>query len=803
MTVVPKAAQAPVDNPPGLNAVAYRVGTQPRFLASMLAALSDPEHPALHSLTTRRTDDPAIGLLDAWACVCDVLTFYTERLAQEGFLRTATEHRSIVELARLVGYAPRPGVAASAMLAFTLDVDPLRDRQTVIPKGTAARSVPGAGELPQTFETSADLPARYSYNKLPPRTEAADLITPEIVELLPSVYVSGLANGVGRGDWLAFVFGGGVIRPMIVTEVEPLPALQRTRLGLRAPAGLAPAAHLPAESATLESLRVLRLAVPPLGATVAGTPPDWSSQAATGELYLDSVHPGLVPGDIVVIDQGSITSTHVIEGVTASVFAQGNFAARATKLSLGVDWRGPETDFPTILRLTTVRTKSETLKLAARPVTEPIGGSVIELAGVFGDLRPGQLLLVSGADSVELAVVAKGKPQQAGAPDAYTTVTLEQPLTHTYDLDKVTIYGNVVVATLGESRQAVLGSGDASVANQSFALRGTPLTYIPSADPSGVSSTLHLTVDGVEWHQTASLAELGPADRGYTTRTADDGTVTVIGGDGVHGARFPTGRENISAAYRLGVGAAGNVDAGKISQLATRPLGVRDVVNPQPATGGADPDQAEFARPRIPLGTFALDRVVSLADYADFARSRPGIGKAIARRLAGPQRPLIHVTVCGTEADKPLEDGSALILATQQALSQYGDPNLVVRVQPGFVRELELTVRIKVLPGYQFSLVDPAVRQALVAALGFDRRDLTQPVYQSEVIAAIQAVRGVDYLELDLFATAELPDELIPVPPVPYLRAAPAFAGADGATLPAELIVAVDNPALVKLQELP
>ena len=54
----------------------------------------------------------------------DVLAFYQERLANESFLRTATERRSILELARLIGYQPSPGVAASTWLAFTLQEAP-------------------------------------------------------------------------------------------------------------------------------------------------------------------------------------------------------------------------------------------------------------------------------------------------------------------------------------------------------------------------------------------------------------------------------------------------------------------------------------------------------------------------------------------------------------------------------------------------------------------------------------------------------------------------------------------------------
>ena len=40
----------------------------------------------LSRLATRSTGDPAIAILDAWALVADVLTFYQERIANEGYL---------------------------------------------------------------------------------------------------------------------------------------------------------------------------------------------------------------------------------------------------------------------------------------------------------------------------------------------------------------------------------------------------------------------------------------------------------------------------------------------------------------------------------------------------------------------------------------------------------------------------------------------------------------------------------------------------------------------------------------------
>src|ERR1051326_4908448 len=165
-------------NRPGLAAISYRAGTHASFLETMKARLSnmelgpevfdaavqassDPARP-LFSLTTRAASDASIAFLDAWALVADVLTFYQERIANEGFLPTAIERRSILELARLVGYRLRPGVAASVFFAYTLE----KNTAVEIPVGARAASVPGPGELPQSFETSEKLLARYEWNTL-------------------------------------------------------------------------------------------------------------------------------------------------------------------------------------------------------------------------------------------------------------------------------------------------------------------------------------------------------------------------------------------------------------------------------------------------------------------------------------------------------------------------------------------------------------------------------------------------------------------------------------------------------------
>ena len=88
------------ENRPGLEALDYRIGTHGSFLADMLARLSeyslpmeneaDQKQNPLAALTCQEGDDFSIALLDGWAIVADVLSFYQERIANEGYLRTAT-----------------------------------------------------------------------------------------------------------------------------------------------------------------------------------------------------------------------------------------------------------------------------------------------------------------------------------------------------------------------------------------------------------------------------------------------------------------------------------------------------------------------------------------------------------------------------------------------------------------------------------------------------------------------------------------------------------------------------------------
>lgn len=188
-------------NRPALSALAYRTGTYSTFYASMLAALSDPAFAPLAALRTHASSDFSIALLDAWAVVLDILTFYQERFANEAFLRTAVGQRSVFELARLIGYVPSPGVSASATLSFTLSSAAGSPDNVLIPSGTRVQSVPGPGQKPQVFETASDLTAVIALNALPAQTH----IPWKLDTGSSFTWIAGATNNINIGDALLFV----------------------------------------------------------------------------------------------------------------------------------------------------------------------------------------------------------------------------------------------------------------------------------------------------------------------------------------------------------------------------------------------------------------------------------------------------------------------------------------------------------------------------------------------------------------------------------------------------------------------
>jgi hypothetical protein len=206
----------------------------------------------------------------------------------------------------------------------------------------------------------------------------------------------------------------------------------------------------------------------------------------------------------------------------------------------------------------------------------------------------------------------------------------------------------------------------------------------------------------------------------------------------------------VRAVYRNGIGAEGNVRAGQISMLKTRPLGAKEVINPLPSSGGAGREDRDQGRENAPVAVMALDRLVSLADYSAFSRTFAGIAKADAQRLSDGQRQLVHITIAGAD-DIPIDENSGLYRNLVAALRKYGDPALPIQVDRRELKILVLGAKVRLAPGYLWDPVSARIRARLFDQLGFRKRALGQPALLCEAISLIQNVEGVSYVDVDLF----------------------------------------------------
>ncbi len=901
-----------IDNRPGLSAIAYRIGTHSQFKASMLARLSESGLAELRNLKTRDDDDFTIALLDAWALTSDVLTFYQERIANESYLRTATERRSVIDLARLIGYELRPGVAASTYLAFTLESAAGSPEAVTIAKRLRVQSIPGPDEKPQSFETVEDFTARVQWNSLKPRqTELRYPVSGQV-----KTYLTGVTTNLKPGDPILIVGqerasskdnDNWEIRRLLA--VEPDAANNRTLVRWRAPLGSrVPPSDSPRKGTKVYAFRLraslfgfnapglktLPVALRVGEAAPKGAPPpeflpgayvgresSWADARfaeGTEKINLDSTYSQVVLNSWIVLVKPQSTSDdgirtfdpyaelYKVKKVGEVTKVDFNISAKTTRVDISGE--NIEKFAP---RDTTVFAQSELLELAETPITDPVGGSEIVLDIVVDGLAEGRKLIVTGKrmraiieptrsplvltsldGSATVALTAgdslvvtgprievEGNPNQmtwrlvdktgfegfvtapkdkitfAPVRDADTVISeviqldeavlsadaehtilkLVRPpqsafaLQNVYDRATVTISGNVALATHGETvKDEVLGSGNAGQAYQRFTLRQSPLTYTSADGPSGGESTLEVRVNDLRWAEVSTLFGHGPRERIYVTHIDDDQTATVQFGDGVTGARPPIGNENVKATYRKGTGLAGLMAAGQLSLLMTRPLGVKSVINPLAASGAQDPQQLEDARTNSPLTVLTLDRIVSLRDYEDFARSFSGIAKALATWIWNVHTRGVFITVAGIDG-AAVADDAPLRGSLVSAISKSGDAHVPVTIKSYRGVTFKLQANVKIDSDSIEANVLAAVETAMRTNFSFEARGFGQPVTLGEVFAVMQNVAGVIAVDINKLYRTDAAETFNS-----FLAAFAPRAGDDAGVLPAELLTLDAEP---------
>ena len=746
--------------PAGLRTIPRQLATFPEFRAAMLAALSGK--PALSDWRARESGDLGIMLFEMWAYVCDAVSFYDETIAHECYLRTSRLRPSLRKLVGLLGYVPRPAIGATAWLAAFAD-----GRQPVaLPPGVAFRSGAFDGQPPQLFELDGQAAIhpftnRWTLAPVQPAVFGTGPFTTQSLLLDP-------ASARLKPHDLVFATWPGGAAVLTTTSVKPFvgrDGARYSRLQLDAPLTL-PAAT---------PVNAVKLAKPAATASlwkatpIAGDPPTIINAGIFGMwIFLDAPYRQITAGTTIILTKGgenrwfNVLFTAewmrtVSDGATTTIKdGGGNVTGSVTTPAV----RTPvtvlvlDTDINDPARKSDPSAADWTAGVAADITVRygmTDGGTVTVEANTA--LQAGDALVVSGRleeppskppsrflleDANNAGLLVTGTLDfTTGFLQLDQTVVWDQPLTAPVEL-----YGNVIPVSRGETVPGeVLGSGDGSLANQSFTLKKKPLTYLssPSAgNELGATSTLEIYVEGVRWSEVPSFFGANGDAEVYIVRQADDGAAVVTFGDGVRGRRLPTGIANVVARYRFGAGEA-NPPAGSIHQLARAVTGLKSVRNPMPAAGGADAEGSDSLQTYAPRSALLLGRAVSIQDMEAAAATVGGV-RALRAEWSwnqAKQRPVVQVYYIGKVE---------LATIIGQKLRSLADPSVPIHVAVAQPLVSELSVDVLVDPRYVQDDVLAAVRQALMdtqsGPLALERIGIGLPLYRSRIFAAALAVPG-------------------------------------------------------------
>lgn len=413
---------------------------------------------------------------------------------------------------------------------------------------------------------------------------------------------------------------------------------------------------------------------------------------------------------------------------------------------------------------TTAEVGQEFILMSSAPGDSTTRMKVKQPGGVSGWIKvePGGFTLLGARDDdpevAEPCRVAGSSVDDVGS-RAASRLVLESSLVNAFDPETVRIYGNVATAAAGEDvPEDVLGSGNSAKAHQSFVLK-KPLTYDVGSHGSAATSTLKVSVDGVEWNEVESLLDCGPRDEVFMVRRDPRGLPHILFGDGVHGARLPTGHENVVATYRSGNSVAG-VEAGHLKMLRTRPVGLQAVTNPLPIDPGVPAEGPEGIRTRLPLSIRAMGRAVSADDYEDLVLAYPGVARACVARFWTGSGHLLHITF-GSEVTRKGSDQSALCKELLRYLSRNRLEGAPLEVAPAAVRTFRFSARLLIDRRHQAEIVEERIRSRLAESFSAVARDFGEPVLQADLVATVQSIEGVEVVEPTRFHWSDCDSELV------------------------------------------
>jgi predicted phage baseplate assembly protein len=353
-------------------------------------------------------------------------------------------------------------------------------------------------------------------------------------------------------------------------------------------------------------------------------------------------------------------------------------------------------------------------------------------------------------------------------PTGYLIQVIYQPAPpQTYNASVAALNGQ---STVGET----IGQSDGTP-SQRYTLFNTPV----------VDGSVVINVNAGQgphpWQYLQRIVDAFATDAAYTLSQDANGVVSVIFGDSITGAIPPQG-SIITADYMVGGGFVGNVAAHTLTQVQNDPSNsIIAVTNPYPASGGADVETSDHIRIHAPLSITAINRAVTLDDFAALTLNVPNISKAAAMSTAynavdlfihpsgdffgygdDPTTTIAALTSVTTALassltnsaytgyldDKKMTTTSVVVLPPQYSINGVRSTGYVL---------CNVTVTVQALPQYQAATVSSAVYAAIKNLFLFAVVDFGTRITLSSVYHAIMNVEGVDWVNVNALYRNEVP----------------------------------------------
>ena len=257
-----------------------------------------------------------------------------------------------------------------------------------------------------------------------------------------------------------------------------------------------------------------------------------------------------------------------------------------------------------------------------------------------------------------------------------------------------------------------------------------------------VYESVTVRIDIITWTSVKTFAYSEADDLHFLVSVNENNNIVVRFGDGINGA-IPTNGQDIQIDYKITRGSEGNDVYPNtyltIDSVVTLPPGTGELtcINYKKASGGIDIEGIEELRHRIPKSLRTLNRAVTLQDYQDVAELYPGVSQAAI--LFECNQPIFIFIV-------PVDGGTASQVLLDAVDDWFDDKKIIttfVESVPAGEMKISLNVEVNAYAGFQNSVVQAAVEDALIEFLSWVNQTIKGELYVSDIYQVIESVDGV------------------------------------------------------------